>query len=403
MRSRFFFLLSSAFLIAGGSGLAQNEPSAGIYIIFDGSGSMWQKLPEQTFKIEAAKQVLQEFVSGDFEGFELALRVYGHRRKGDCRDSELAIPFSSPQTVISQLSSFMNNINPTGKTPITYSFRQALQDFGERSGEIILISDGIETCDEDPCALMREWRESNVRIRVHVVGLGLDEKSRDAMRCISEAAGTEYYDANSASELSDGLRRIQEQAVPASFKLKGFDADGNEMKIKGTLSQGGKKIYDVESHRRYVIEAGEYDVIAGIETRNGHLYHPATKTISVTETGETTARLEVQVPPSVRAKFVQMDQTRTGSLITAYQNGKEAFRFRWKDEVYLDEGSYEFRAKPNPENDLKVIETFAAGEHKEIVFEMAHTVRARFKLVASGSRTWFRQNYELWQNGKKKY
>jgi Ca-activated chloride channel family protein len=239
MDTRLFGLsLLSAVLLVGAAGFAQDGPPDGIYIIFDGSGSMWQKLSNQTFKIETAKQVLQEFVSGDFTGFEVALRVYGHRRKADCRDSELAIPFSAPQTVISQLSSFMGEINPTGKTPITYSFREALKDFGERSGEIILISDGIETCDEDPCALMREWRETNVRIRVHVVGLGLDEKSRDTIRCISEAAGTEYYDANSAPELADGLKKIQEQAVPASFKLQGFDADGTEMKIKGACSPG---------------------------------------------------------------------------------------------------------------------------------------------------------------------
>jgi hypothetical protein len=142
---------------------------------------------------------------------------------------------------------------------------------------------------------------------------------------------------------------------------------------------------------------------AGIETRNGHLYRPIQKTVQVTETGETTVRVEIQVPPSVRAKFVQRDQTKTRALITAYQGDKEVFRFRSKDEVYVDEGTCEFRAKPNPENELTVTETFADDDHKETVFEMVHTVRARFKLVASGSQTWFRQNYELWQAGEKKY
>ena len=47
------------------------------------------------------------------------------------------------------------------------------------------------------------------------------------------------------------------------------------------------------------------------------------------------------------------------------------------------------------------MESFAAGDNKEIVFEMIHTVRAKFKLVAAGSGIWFRENYELWQNGKK--
>ena len=56
---------------------------------------------------------------------------------------------------------------------------------GERPGEIILISDGIETCDEDPCELVRSWAEKDIAIKVHVVGLGLDEKERTAMQCIA--------------------------------------------------------------------------------------------------------------------------------------------------------------------------------------------------------------------------
>jgi hypothetical protein len=79
------------------------------------------------------------------------------------------------------------------------------------------------------------------------------------------------------------------------------------------------------------------------------------------------------------------------------------FEFRWMDEVYLDEGTYEFRAKPNLENDLSVTESFGAGDHKEIVFEMIHTVLVKVKMTASDSDIVFRQNYELWQDGEKKY
>jgi hypothetical protein len=175
---------------------------------------MWGELPDKSRKVETAKKVLKEYVAGDFEGYELAFRVYGHRKKGDCLDSELLIPFGEPDQVISELTQSIDSIKPLGKTPITYSLQEALKDFGDRQGEIILISDGIETCDADPCELVREWREKDVKIKVHVVGLGLDEKSKAAMQCISDAAGTEYHDASSASELSEGLTKIKEEAAP---------------------------------------------------------------------------------------------------------------------------------------------------------------------------------------------
>ena len=146
------------------------ESASAIYIIFDASGSMWGQLPDKSHKIVVAKEVVR-----DFDGADLAMRVYGHRRKGDCTDSELVVPFGPSSEVVPQVEAFMESLNPTGKTPIAYSLRP-LHDFGDRSGELILITDGLETCDDDPCALVREWKEKDVKINVHVAGFGIEEK-----------------------------------------------------------------------------------------------------------------------------------------------------------------------------------------------------------------------------------
>ena len=386
-------------------GYAQEKSGDAIYIIFDASGSMWQKLPDGTFKIEAAKKVLQDFAKKDFHGYELAFRVYGHRRNGDCRDSELAVPFGTPEHVIPKLLDFMTQVNPTGKTPIHYSLLEALKDFGVREGEIILISDGQETCDDDPCALIKAWKEKEIKINVHVVGLGLDEKSKEAMQCISDAAGTAYYDAHSAPELAESLSKIQEQTFRPAFRIKAVDAAGHDMRVKGTLSQGDKEIFKVSSHSRNLVEAGDYVLAVGVETKNGNLYEPVIREVQIAETGDTTVRVVVSVPPSVKAAFSGKAEEpgHVSSLIHAYQAGKEVFTFRSIDEVYLDEGIYEFRAMPNSENELFVTESFSVGEHKEIVFQMIHTVKVTVKMIASGSGIWFRENYELWQDGKKKH
>ena len=96
-------------------------PDPGLYIIFDGSGSMWGKLDDDSYKINAAKSVLQDFVSRDFAGHELALRAYGHRREADCTDTELVVPFSAPATAAQRIRAFLAGINPLGRTPITRS------------------------------------------------------------------------------------------------------------------------------------------------------------------------------------------------------------------------------------------------------------------------------------------
>ena len=73
---------------------------------------MWGELPDKSRKVTVAKQVLEDFVAGDFEGYELALRAYGHRRKGDGRDSELVVPFGPPEQVVGQVQTFAKDLNP---------------------------------------------------------------------------------------------------------------------------------------------------------------------------------------------------------------------------------------------------------------------------------------------------
>jgi hypothetical protein len=401
--TRFLLLAGAAFLTTTAPPMshAQASPS-GIYIIFDGSGSMWGQLEDESYKIHVAKSVLQEFVSRDFPGRELALRAYGHRRERDCDDTELVVPFSPPATAADRFRAFLQRINPLGRTPITKSLRAALQDFGEREGEIILISDGIETCNDDPCALMNEWRSKNVAVRVHVVGFGVEEKEKAALQCIADAAGTEYHDAQTAESLAGGLSSIYAQSITSGFRLIGRDPAGNTVRVEGRLA-ANSKAFDVRSHARNQVDAGEYELVAGIRTANGSLYQPITTRASVSEEGETVLEVEVPRPPTVHARFMDTAGDQRGSLVYAFQDGAEVFRFRWIDTVFADPGDYEFRTAPNADNRLSVTATIAAGEQKEIVFRLARTVQATFRMEASESGIWFRENYELWQNGELAY
>ncbi|MEM7349866.1 MAG: hypothetical protein AAF657_03610 [Acidobacteriota bacterium] len=391
---------------------ASADEAPGVYVILDGSGSMWGQLPGGSHKITAAKDVIQGFVADDYAGRELAFRVYGHRRKGDCADSELVVPFSTPDAAIEQMRAFAEGVNPKGKTPISRSLRAALEDFGKRPGEIILVSDGIETCDEDPCALVREWRARSVDVRVHVVGLGLEDKERAAMECISEAAGTEYHDAQSADELAAGLKEIRDTAgdpsemAPPEWQVLDIAATneaGEPMRVMGTARWDGGGPVEVSSNGHNRVPPGEIEVTVGVRTWNGNLYEPVTHPVTVGASGATILEVLVPEPPSVRARFVERGEAHGGAFVRGYQGNQEVLGFRPKDRAYIDPGTYEFRSQPNNDNDLTVSETFAAGDHKEIVFELVHTVRALIKMVATDSGIDFRSNYELWQDGEKKY
>ena len=57
---------------------------------------------------------------------------------------------------------------------------------------------------------MQEWRDSQVTVRVHVVGVGLDQMERNAMTCIAEVSGGKYFDVDSANRFAEVMNQASE-------------------------------------------------------------------------------------------------------------------------------------------------------------------------------------------------
>ena len=417
-------ILALAVTILGAArpGIAAAQTAAdppALYVIFDASGSMWGQLPDRSHKVTVARAVLQDFFAQDFGDAHLAFRAYGHRREGDCRDSELVVPFSPATESVARVRSFLEGLNPLGKTPIAYSLQEARADFGDREGQIILITDGIENCDPDPCTLVAEWRAAAVPIQVHVVGFGVRSEERAGLECIATASGTDYIDAESGADLAAGLSTASAEAARSSVAvgepdefdvattvgvwLQGLDEEGEPIRVEGILSQDGSPRFEVSSNARNQVTSGDYDLLVGVATVDGTLYRPVARRVTIAAGDDTTLEIDVVTPPSVRATFAEDEEERRGAQIRVYQEGVEVFTFRWMDEVFLAEGTYEFRTSPNADNDLSLTETVGPGDHKELVFALVSTVHATFRMIAEGSATPLRGNYELWQGGELRY
>ncbi|TIT71797.1 MAG: hypothetical protein E5W56_21360, partial [Mesorhizobium sp.] len=99
--------------------------------------------------------------------------AYGHRQKGSCEDIELIVP---PQAgSASAISAAADSMKFLGKTPLTAAVKQAAEalKYTEDKATVVLITDGLETCGGDPCALGKELKETGVDFTADVVGFGL--------------------------------------------------------------------------------------------------------------------------------------------------------------------------------------------------------------------------------------
>lgn len=144
---------------------------------------------------------------------EIGFMAYGHREKGSCDDIELIVP---PQAgSASAISAAADSLKFLGKTPLTAAVKQAAEalKYTEDKATVVLITDGLETCEGDPCALGKELEASGVDFTVDVVGFGLTADEGKQIACLADNTGGKYIQASDEKALQEAL--IETVAAPA--------------------------------------------------------------------------------------------------------------------------------------------------------------------------------------------
>ena len=194
--------------------LAQTKPEepTRILFLFDASQSMfagWQS----GMKIDVAKRLMSELLDSlnKVPNLELALRVYGHQKRfppQDCDDTRLEVPFDKNNAA--NVKRRLNDLVPKGTTPIAMSLEASSKDFPSAPGRniIILITDGIEECQGDPCAVSLALQKKGIVLKPFVIGMGLDESFRKTFECVGS-----YYDATNEQTFKNALNVVISQAL----------------------------------------------------------------------------------------------------------------------------------------------------------------------------------------------
>ena len=166
----------------------------------------WDKQTRMT----AAKEILNHSIEKlrGIPDLEIALRVYGHQSAvtnmyQDCQDTRLEVPFGPANVDAIKLK--VKQIQAKGATPIARSLEAAAGDFPDtlQRNFIILITDGLESCDNDPCIIAKKLKEKGVKVTPFVIGLGMDLSYLDKFNCI----GT-YTDAENKEAFKSALTSV---------------------------------------------------------------------------------------------------------------------------------------------------------------------------------------------------
>jgi len=103
----------------------------------------------------------------------------------------------------------VNRIIPRGKTPLVHSILQTPGDFKNiGKGTVILISDGIESCNGDINSVASVLKKSGLDLKVHIVGFDIKgQQARKQLEMIAESTGGRYLDAKNSRELLSSLEK----------------------------------------------------------------------------------------------------------------------------------------------------------------------------------------------------
>lgn len=191
--------------VFGGAPVRAAEPPT-LIIVFDGSGSMWGRIDGQRdSKLSMARGGVAQGFTRLAPATRVGLMSFGHRRGGDCQDTEVIVDPAPLST--ERIMSSLDRLNPKGRGPLTKALREAIPLLGPQSApaHIVLVHDGADNCQEDPCSVLGPLKAAHPRARVDVVSLGVRPEEARTLACLPQGTGGKQYLASSSAEIDAAL------------------------------------------------------------------------------------------------------------------------------------------------------------------------------------------------------
>ena len=221
---------------------AAAELITNLALVLDCSGSMKESTKDGETKMEAAKRVLSNLIQKIPNGLNVTFVIYGHEVFGaaddprNCKAVKVARPLSPLDDAgKSELGEFIARLKPTGGTPIALSLKTTGEELAKDKDAfcgIVLITDGLESCQGDPSAEVASLMgKLKLSFGVNVVGLGVNDEQDAALKEIADTGKGKYFNADSAQDLADALAQVSEDLDKAAAPPKKAVSNRRAIKV----------------------------------------------------------------------------------------------------------------------------------------------------------------------------
>lgn len=170
-------------------------------VVVDGSGSMNEPYLGANSRIDQARRSIANMINGLPPGIDVGLVDFrgcdNVRRDRFYGDSERG-----------QLIGEVNGLSPWGGTPLARSIERAGNIVsGDVEAVIVVVSDGEDTCQGDPCAAARALKARKPKAIINVIDISGDGKGRAVIQCVAQATGGRVLTPNSPADFTRKLQQ----------------------------------------------------------------------------------------------------------------------------------------------------------------------------------------------------
>lgn len=216
------YAVAPATTAANAAASAVDDADRPLVIVLDTSGSMSDDDGDGTIKLAGAQAALTRAIRVQRPGAEIGLWTYPGGGGGGCEPGSFQIDVQGldQRAMVGRIRS----LTAGGDTPTGDALRAVVDDLAPvyDGATILLISDGLSNCGEDPCAVAEELTADGFDLTVQAAGFQISPEGMAELECIAAATGGSAFEVEDSDQLT---RIVEEQTTPRlGIEVEGIPA-----------------------------------------------------------------------------------------------------------------------------------------------------------------------------------
>jgi von Willebrand factor type A domain len=218
---------------------------APLIVLMDISGSMSDTVDASdgtgtVVKLDAAKKALQAPIQNQPPGASVGIWAFpgGTEDSDGCEPGNWLVDVGSGDSS-TQILHEIDGLQADGDTPTGPALTDAVNSLkarGIESANIVVVSDGLFNCGDDPCDVAKGLANSGFTVSIQTVGFDITDDGAQDLKCMADATGGSYFSVSDGAALNDVITKLTTPTFKLTLSAPSHPIAGKAATIKATLT-----------------------------------------------------------------------------------------------------------------------------------------------------------------------